>query len=250
MNAVMDLLGQFSFFKALEEEQLRELLTFIRLKKYDTGETILRKGEPGRNLYIVVSGKVAVLNDGEVVIAYLGKGEIFGEMSLISGEAVGATVQVVEPAKILYLNGEDFRRVLDSVPSLQMYLACLLAQRLARTNTTMFDELSSEIMGKLSEMSPAGLFQMFNLNQKTGVIRMDLPRGFGEVAFLEGEPIRAQYDGISGVEAFYEIMGVREGRFRFQPGLPPEEMEAKPLGDFMKLLMEGVRRIDEAGEEG
>jgi hypothetical protein len=171
-------------------------------------------------------------------------------MSLISGEAVGATVQVVEPAKILYLNGEDFRRVLDSVPSLQMYLACLLAQRLTRTNTAMFDELSSEIMGKLSEMSPAGLFQMFNLNQKTGLIRMDLARGPAEVAFLEGDPVRAEYDGISGVEAFYRIMGVKEGRFRFQPGLPPEEMKAKPMGDFMKLLMEGVRRIDEAGEEG
>jgi len=247
IEGVLNLLGQFSFFKALEEEQLRELLSFIRMKKYDAGETILRKGEPGRNLYIMVSGKVAVMGDGEVVIAYLGKGEIFGEMSLLSGEAVGATVHAVEPSKMLYLNGEDFRRVLDSIPSLQMYLACLLARRLAQTNTAMFDELSNEIMGKLSEMAPAGLFQMFNLNQKTGTIRLDLPQGEAEAAFLEGELIRAEYNGKSGVEAFYDILEVREGRFKFRPGLPPGEMDAEPLGDFMKILMEGVRRIDEAG---
>lgn len=248
IGTVMNLLGQFSFFRALEEEQLRELLYFIRVKKFDAGETILRKGEPGRNLYIMVSGKVAVMGDGDVVIAYLGKGEIFGEMSLLSGEAVGATVQAVEPSKMLYLSGEDFRRVLDSVPSLQMYLACLLAQRLARTNTAMFDELSSEIMGKLSEMAPPGLFQMFNLNQKTGLIRMDLPNGQAEVAFLDGELVRADYNGMSGVDAFFQIMGLRQGRFKFRPGLGPEEMSAEPLGDFMKLLMDGVRRIDEVAE--
>ncbi len=247
IEAAMNLLGKFSFFKALEEEQLRELLSFIRMKKYDTGETILRKGEPGRNLYVMVSGKVAVMGDGDVVIAYLDKGEIFGEMSLISGAAVGATVHAVEPSKMLYLNAEDFRRVLDTVPSLQMYLACLLARRLAQTNTAMFDELSNEMMGKLSEMTPAGLFQMFNLNQKTGTIRLDLPQGEAETAFLEGELIRARYNGKSGVDAFYEILGAHEGRFKFRPGLPPEEMDADSLGDFMKILMEGVRRIDEAG---
>lgn len=248
IDAIMDLLGQFPFFKAMEDEQLREILSFIRVKKFDSGETILRKGEPGRNLYIMVSGKVAVMGEGEVVIAYLGKGEIFGEMSLISGEMVGATVHAVEPSRMLYLNGEDFRRVLDSVPSLQMYLACLLARRLAQTNTAMFDELSNEIMGKLSEMAPASLFQMFNLNQKTGTIRFDLSQGEAEAAFLDGHLIRAEYDGVSGLDAFYSILSAKEGRFKFRPGLLPEEMTAKPLGDFMKILMEGVRRIDEADD--
>lgn len=248
IGAVMDLLNQFAFFRALEQEQLRELLSFIRMKKYDKGETILRKGEPGRHFYIMVSGKVAVMGTGGVVIAYLGKGEVFGEMSLLSGDAVGATVQTVEPSRMLYLNGEDFRRVLESVPSLQMYLAGLLAQRLARTNTAMFDELSSEFMGKLSEMSPSGLFQMFNLNQKTGLIQMELSNGHAEAAFLDGELIRAQYNNLKGLDAFYEMLAAKEGRFKFRPGLPPEEMAAKPLGDFMKILMEGVRLIDEAAE--
>ncbi len=44
---------------------------------------------------------------------------------------------------------------------------------------------------------------------------------------------------------FFELLKLKQGRFKFSPGLTPEEMDATEVGDFMHLLMEGLRRIDE-----
>ncbi len=63
--------------------------------------------------------------------------------------------------------------------------------------------------------------------------------------FREGNLVKAKYSKKEGKEAFFEILKEKDGRFKFSPGLPPEEENTPELGDFMWLLMEGVRRIDE-----
>lgn len=246
MGAVVNLLRSFSIFKELNEDEIRDIVSFLRLDKFSKGEIVLRKGEPGKKLFIIVSGKVEVLGDGGVNIASLGRGEVFGEMSLLSGEPVTATVKAKSPAKVLYLNGEYFRKMLGRFPPLQIYLARLLARRLAKANAVKIEELSSGVTGKLSEIPPSGLFQTFNLNQKTGILKLNLPEGSAHVTFREGELVHAEYNGKTGTEAFFELLNVQEGYFRFISGLGPRDMNRPELGDFMGLLMEGVRRIDES----
>ncbi len=247
VTAIVHLLSQFPFFQAMEEGNLTDIVSFLKMRRYEPGHTIINRGEEGRNLYVIVSGKVEVLAEEDVCMAHLGKGEIFGEMSLLSGEPVGATVRTLQETKLLYLEGERFRKMLGNAPSLQMYIACLLARRLAHTNVMFFDEMSAEIVGRLSEIPPTGLFQMFNLNQKTGVVRLELAGETAEIAFRDGEMVRAAYGDLEGPEAFYEVLKSTEGRFKFKPILPEADMAARPLADFMSLLMEGVRRMDEFG---
>ncbi|MCP4353343.1 MAG: cyclic nucleotide-binding domain-containing protein [Desulfobacterales bacterium] len=249
IEAIVSLLSKFPFFQPLTEHVIKDLVSFLKLKKFDKGDTIIKKADPGRNLFIVVSGKVEVVGDGGMHLDFLGSGEIFGEMSLISGRPVGATIKVVEPARVLYLNGEDFRKTINKYPSLQMYLASLLAQRLAKANLARAAELASGMIGKLSEIPPSGIFQTLNLNQKTGVLFLELVKGPADVSFREGEVISSKYNQKEGKEAFFEILKEREGRFKFITGLSPEEMKAPKLGDFMGLLMEGIKRIDEANKE-
>jgi len=245
VSAIVSLLSKFPFFQALNEHDIKDLVSFLKLKKFVKGDIIIKKEDPGENLFIIVSGKVEVLGNRGVHLAYLGSGEVFGEMSLLSGNPVGATIKVVESTRVLYLNGEDFRKALNRYPALQMYLACLLAQRLAKTNLIMSEELSSGMIGKLSEIPPSGLFQTFNLNQKSGILSMELPKGSAEVTFREGEIIRAVYNEKEGMDALFELLKEKDGRFKFIPEIPSEETETPKLGDFMGLLMEGVRRIDE-----
>ncbi len=247
MGAAVNLLRSFSIFKILNEDEIRDIVSFLRLDNFDKGEIILRKGEPGKKLFIIVAGKVEVLGDAGVSIAVLEKGEVFGEMSLLSGEPVTATIKVVESAKVLYLNGEYFRKLLNRFSPLQIYLARLLARRLAKTTVAKIDDFTSGMIGKLSEIPPSGLFQTLNLNQKTGMLSLQLPAGTANVAFRDGELVRAEYDDKAGQEAFFELLKAQEGLFRFIPGLVPEDMKAPELGDFMGLLMEGVRRLDEHG---
>ncbi len=171
-------------------------------------------------------------------------------MSLLSGDPVGATIKVVDDAKVLYINGKDFRKILNRFPSLQMYFARLLARRLAQTNIVRSEEYASGMVGRLSEMPPTELFQTLNQNQKTGVLTLQhMSKGPATVSFREGGLIRAKYGEKEGQEAFFEILKEGDGRFKFVPDLPSEDMEAPELADFMWLLMEGLNKIDEGKDK-
>lgn len=245
IESIVRLLSSFSMFQSLDESNIKYLISFLKLKRFEGGEVVLKKGEPGKNLYIIVSGKVEVVGDAGISIAFMGKGEVFGEMSLLSGNPVGATVKVVEPSSILYLNAVDFRKIINKFPSLQMYFTRLLARRLAEIHDVRSEEFASGMVGKLSEIPPSELFQILNMNQKTGTLTLELSRGPANLAFREGSLVQARYDGKEDSDAFYDILKEKEGRFKFIQGLRPDEMELDEIGDFMLLLMEGIRRIDE-----
>ncbi|MEZ4525317.1 MAG: DUF4388 domain-containing protein [Desulfobacterales bacterium] len=244
-NDIAEILRGFSIFRTLDLHNIRELLSFLQLKKFPKNMEIIRKGDPSENLYIVVNGKVAVADQGGVLIASLGKGEVFGEMSLLSGEPAVATVKVVEPLKALYMPGKDFRRILSRFPSLQMYLARLLSQRLAKSNVTLSAEIRSGMIGKLSDMPSPELFQVLGENKKTGILTLTLPRGPAKFFFRDGDVVLAKYNSKEGKDAFFEALGEQDGRFRFVPGLPQEYSKAPEIANLMWLLMEGLRRIDE-----
>jgi len=238
-------LSRFSIFQAVEEHLVKEFTACLKFDEFGVNDIIIRKGDPGRSLYIVVSGKIEVVGDDEMSLAFLGKGEVFGEMSLLSGNPVGATIKAVKPTTLLYLVAKDFKKMMNRSPSLQMYFTRLLAGRMAEINTARSEEFASGMAGKLSEMPPSELFQTFNMNQKTGVLTLKLPDTTAYLSFREGALVNVKYDGKEGEEAFFELLKLKRGRFKFIPGLSAEEMKSPEVGDFMHLLMEGLRRIDE-----
>ena len=84
------------------------------------------------------------------------------------------------------------------------------------------------------------------MNSKTGILTIDeLSKGTARFSFKQGALIKARYKSMSGEDAFYEILKEHKGRFRFTPGIPPEDFELPEIAFFMKLLMEGMRRLDE-----
>ncbi|OQX18456.1 MAG: hypothetical protein BWK80_38195 [Desulfobacteraceae bacterium IS3] len=244
-DAVANLLAGFSFFQTINPEGIRYVASFLKSRTFEANDFIIKKGESGKNLYIVVSGKIEVVGEGGISIALMGKGEVFGEMSLLSGNPVGASIKAMESTTVFYLSGNDFKKVLIKVPSLQMYFTRLLARRLVEIHDVRTKEFASGMVGKISEMPPSELFQTLNINQKTGMLSLQLSKGPAILCFREGRLIRSEYDKKEGREAFYEMLKEKEGRFKFTPGLPREEMEANEIGDFMWLLMEGTRKMDE-----
>jgi CRP-like cAMP-binding protein len=245
IDSIADLLSNFSIFQSLDKNDLKDVVSFLRVKKYSPDSIVLQKGSPAQNLYIILSGAADVLDAEGVRLSTLERGDVFGEMSLIGDQPVGATVKVVKPATIIFIKGRDFKNVLNKFPSIQMYLARLLAQRLAKSNITVAEEIASGMIGRLTEMPPSELFQTLNLNQKTGKLALALSTGTGELTFMGGELIRARYNELEGEEAFYALLKARDGRFKFSPKLTRAEQALPPVGPFMELLLEGLRRIDE-----
>lgn len=104
--------------------------------------------------------------------------------------------------------------------------------------------------GRIDAISPAELLQVFHMHQKTGKLLLDMDGGSAWVTFRDGSLIAARYGDLDNQEAVYAIIPEKRGHFRFIPGLSAPMMKAREIGDFMMILMEGVRRQDEDEEKG
>jgi CRP/FNR family transcriptional regulator, cyclic AMP receptor protein len=116
---------------------------------FQNGENVIKIGQTEQRMYIILEGQVSViLTSGEenVVVATLGKGDFFGEISLFTEHPRSATVRAIGDVKLAYIdNVTQLRSFLILNPQFAAKMAQILAQRLAKT-----DEI---LIGKISEVS-------------------------------------------------------------------------------------------------
>jgi len=239
------LLRTIDTFEPLTDDDLLDLATLLTLEEYPWGFPIAQKGDPGTQLYIIVSGKIEVVDDDGVTLAEMQRGEVFGEMSLLSGERVSTTIMAAEPCQLAILNHKNFRHILTKFPALQVFFYKLLVSRITKMNQQRAEELASGMVGQLADISLVELCQMINSNQKTGHLKLEYDTTRALVLFNEGEIVHAEINDLSGQPAFYEILGKHNGRFKFVHGLTAGEKNKDVIGGFMAMLMEGMRRLDD-----
>ncbi|MBC2714523.1 MAG: DUF4388 domain-containing protein [Desulfobacteraceae bacterium] len=242
-------LNNFSIFKTLSDHEVKEIVSYFKVQELKKGQIILRKGDRGENLFIILSGEVEIVGDYGIAIAKLGRGEIFGEMSLLTGNPVSTKVKVVEDTKTMCMSANYFKMILSRFSPLQMYFTRLLARRLAKSNIERSKQISSGMSGNLSEITATELLQALNMTQKTGVLKLNFPKGEARISLRDGHIVHAEFREITGEKAFFEIMKQKRGNFKFKPGLPPNEMNASKIADFMYLMMEAMNRIDEESHQ-
>jgi CRP-like cAMP-binding protein len=103
-------LANVDLFARLSDEQRREIAAQSTIRLYGQGEAIVRQGDPGQSMFVVCSGKVAVVLDpGQREVAVIEKGGYFGEMSLLTGDPRTASVVARGDASVLELDAELFR---------------------------------------------------------------------------------------------------------------------------------------------
>jgi CRP-like cAMP-binding protein len=239
------LLRTIEIFQPLSDDDLLDLATLLKLEDYNWGFPILQKGDPASNLFIIINGRVEVMDEDGVTLAEMGRGDVFGEMSLLSGDWVTTTIMAMEPCKIASLSQKNFRHVLNRFPALQVFFYKLLVSRIITINLQRAEELASGMVGQLADIPPLELYQMINSNQKTGHLKLEVGQKKASLLFNEGELVYATYNGKEGREAFYDTLAIKVGRFKFVHGLSLREMELGVIGGFMGMLMEGMKRIDD-----
>ncbi len=120
----IDLFGQSS------DELLGQVALLLEEVDLAGGQTLFHKGDPGHSLYIVAEGQVRV-HDEEWTIAYLGEGEIFGEMALLDSEPRLASVTGTGGGtQLLRLDQEPFFELLQAEPDLARGIITMLSRRL------------------------------------------------------------------------------------------------------------------------
>jgi len=100
-------------FRGLTKEELFEVARMTTEVTYPADETVVREGDPGDALYIIVEGTVEIHTGGRVV-ARMTAGDFFGEISLFDGEPRSATVVAVDDVVLLRLKSSDFETLLKS----------------------------------------------------------------------------------------------------------------------------------------
>jgi small-conductance mechanosensitive channel/CRP-like cAMP-binding protein len=119
------------FLAPLGPEVLEELAARVETVVYGRGESIVREGEQGSDLYVVDRGEVSVRVDGGAseVVARLRAGDFFGEMSLMTGEPRRADVVALGDVEAVRVDKASFREVLSRNPKVVEEISRVLAQR-------------------------------------------------------------------------------------------------------------------------
>ncbi len=239
------LLRSIDIFSPLSDEDLLDLATLLELVEYPWQFPIAQKGDPGNRLYILLSGKAEVIDEHGITLVELFKGEVFGEMSLLSGERVSTTIMAAETCQVAVMNHKNFRHILNRFPTLQVFFYKLLVSRINKMNVQRAEELASGMVGQLADISLVELCQMININQKTGRLNIECEEKRAVIMFNEGELVHAEINGSLGKEAFYQILILTNGRFKFTQGLSEKDKQRDVIGGFMGMLMEGMKRLDD-----
>jgi hypothetical protein len=129
-------LRQVSLLSGLSLERLQAVERIASEAEYVKGEVIVREGEPGDELYLLVDGAVDVIKHagtpGEERVNALGAGAYFGEMAVLDGSPRSATVVAASDARVLVLAGSRLRELVHEMPELAFDLLRVLAERLRR----------------------------------------------------------------------------------------------------------------------
>ncbi len=232
-------LRKLDILAPLNDQSLVDLTLLLEFKTIPHDKRVVKKGAPGNNLYIILKGKVAVINDHGSKVVEIKAGEIFGEMSLLSGEPVSNSIHTVEDTLVAMLSLKNFRNVLRSYHKLQFFLLKMLVDR-AQTVALRSGNISSGMTGNLAEIHGADLFQLINSNRKTGTVRLSLKEGKAVLFFKEGEIIYARFQKQSQKNAVYALLGVKNGQFNYTRGIPKELSKSPPIGDFKTLMKKGI----------
>jgi CRP-like cAMP-binding protein len=107
-------------------------------REFASGTVLFREGEPGREMYVLQSGKVSIsknVRDVEKVLAVLGPGEFFGEMAIISNKPRTATATVTETARLLVIDPRTFEAMIRGNAEIAVRLIKKLSDRLAEAHT-------------------------------------------------------------------------------------------------------------------
>jgi CRP/FNR family cyclic AMP-dependent transcriptional regulator len=124
-----ELLGGCPLFRGIDAEGLAHLANVATPVDFPAGHVIARQGEIGTGFFVVISGMVRVVRDGEVV-ARLGPGEFFGELSVLDRMPRNATVSAEVDTSCLALASWDFERILLEQPALTLAILRGVATRL------------------------------------------------------------------------------------------------------------------------
>jgi CRP/FNR family transcriptional regulator, cyclic AMP receptor protein len=136
MPDVAGMMGAAPIFSGLTDRQLKSLAKTAKVLSYPAGTRIVKQGEPGIAMYLLLSGSVEV-RQGTRVLAQLRAGQFFGEMTLVDEQPRSADVVAVGPTECAVLSRWEFWGFARTEPEVLEGMMREMARRLRATDKSL-----------------------------------------------------------------------------------------------------------------
>jgi len=157
-------------------------------KEVPKGTILFRENEPGQEMYIIQSGKVRIskkVREIDKTLAILGKGDFFGEMSILNNKPRSATVEVIEDAKLLVIDPQTFEKMVRNNAEISLRIIKNLSARLQeadnqienlllRDNTSRLVNTLAKIASERGERTAQGIRIHFRPEELAGIAGIPL----------------------------------------------------------------------------
>jgi small-conductance mechanosensitive channel len=136
-------LRQVDWLRGLSDDELKLLVPTVSVRQFGAGEMLVRAGEQGESMFIVRSGKAEVFGhtaDGQIRhIANYARGDVTGEMALMTGEPRNASVRAITDVEVIEMDREGFTRLFKEHPAAAASIGDIITAR----NRERLEKLSS-----------------------------------------------------------------------------------------------------------
>lgn len=150
----LEVLKGMQMFRFLSYKELVRVGTIAEMIELQTDQVIFTQGQPGDAMYVVVSGSVR-LAKGDKIVAELGKGHHFGEMSLVDRSVRSLTATAAEQTRLVVISRADFYDIIKREPASAVKMLWsfvqVLGQRLRKTTNDLSDALHGDRHGEETE---------------------------------------------------------------------------------------------------
>ncbi len=246
MIQLSKILKQVPLFHTLGKESIDFIIQRLKFKTFDANETVCKIGDPGDEMYIIISGQVKICiytEDGqEQVVATLGSGDYFGEMSLMTGEPRSASVITTEESEMFSLHKNDFDVILEKFPSISISIGKIMSQRLRDTlakasklpSVSKIETTQHGPRGNLKDVPLVDLIRFCESNSITGTVNLEYDGQKGSLEFKAGQLQKVNLGDLSEDKALDTMLNWTEGDFAI---------------DLRPLKIDGLKEEKEAKDE-
>jgi len=151
----IDAVRKAPLFAALDDEAVAALMESMTTSRLERGDVLFRERDQGSRLYVIGEGKIKLgvtSGDGrENLLAILGPGEMFGELSLFDPGPRTATATAVAETQLIALGHDDLKSFLSGRPDVAANMLAALARRLRRTNDSLSDLVFTDVPGRVAK---------------------------------------------------------------------------------------------------
>lgn len=190
----LNLLKGVDLFSRLDDQQIEMIAQVAKRRKFSREQNIIHESDnTSHTFFLIASGEVKVYLSGsdgrETILALLGPGDFFGEMSLIDGEPRSASVKSTSNSELITIHRDDFVEKMRQFPDLAMSFLEEMSHRLRKANRQISSLSTLTVFGRI-----AGT--LINLAEERGV-RTHFDDG-RMITKIPNKPTQQQFAEMSG----------------------------------------------------